>query len=886
METHKTSIRQGLSESEVMRSRAQHGDNGLRGEKGKSFFRELLASFADPIIRVLLIALAINVIFLFQTADWFETLGIAAAILIATFVSTLSERGSEAAFRRLQEEASQIRCRVRRGGKTVTVALPEIVVGDLVLLQPGEKVPADGVLTEGSLSVDQSALNGESKEKQKKASSALSAAESLMDESSLFRGSVVCSGEGVLLVTAVGEKTFYGSMAHELQTETRESPLKIRLGNLASVISRLGYFGAFVVAAAYLLNTFVIDTGANTAVMLERITNLPFLLTHLMNAVTMAVTIVVVAVPEGLPMMITVVLSSNMKKMLRDHVLVRKMVGIETAGSLNLLFTDKTGTLTCGTLTATCFVSGDGSEYESIRALKQDRGLYELFALSARYNTAAEVSEGQAMGGNATDRALLNSILPLRAELEEVRVLSFVPFDSKIKFSAVQLAGARRLTLVKGAPEKILPALTEYYDADGKKRPLSDQSCLRRKWTQMTKSAMRVLAVAVCEISVSADAPFPPLTLIGLVGIKDEIRPEAREAVLSVRGAGVQTVMITGDNAETGAAIARECGIILPEEKGVVLSGSELAEMSDGEVKSILKDLRVVARALPTDKSRLVRLAQEEGLVCGMTGDGVNDAPALKTADVGFAMGGGTEVAKEAGDIVILDNNFSSIAKAVLYGRTIFKSIRKFIIFQLTMNLCAVGVSVIGPLIGIDAPITVMQMLWVNIIMDTLGGLAFAGEAPQPEYMREKPKRRDEPIVNGYMLNQIFCLGIFTLALFVLFLKSPHCQSLFRYAENPVYFMTAFFALFIFAGILNCFSVRTHRLNLLAHLGENRAFVLIMAAIAAVQTIFIYFGGTLFRTLPLQPKELLCVVLIAALVLPADLLRKIMLRIAGKKGGV
>lgn len=884
MKAQQTSL--GLSEEEVRFSRMEYGDNALKSERGKTFFRELLASFADPIIKILLIALAINVIFLFQTADWFETLGIAAAILIATFVSALSEHGSEMAFRQMQEEAAQIQCRVRRGGKTVTVALPDIVVGDLVLLQPGEKIPADGVLIDGTLAVDQSALNGESKEKQKYASESLERADDLSDSGSLFRGSVVCSGEGILRVTAVGENTFYGSMAHEVQTETRESPLKIRLGNLASVISRFGYIGAAVVAAAYLINTFVIDTGANMALIMERVTNIPFLLSQIMNALTMAVTIVVVAVPEGLPMMITVALSANMKKMLRDHVLVRKMVGIETAGSLNLLFTDKTGTLTRGELTVTKFISGDGTEYQTSESLKKDKGLYHLYEISAKYNTASEFSDGRVLGGNATDRALLSSILPFKTDLEKCKILQNIAFDSRFKFSAVRVEGAQNMTLIKGAPEKILPSVTGYYDAEGRVRTLAGQSRLREQWTKMTKAAMRVIAIAASAAPVEEGKPFPQLTLIGLVGIKDEIRPEAKEAVQNVRGAGVQVIMITGDNAETAAAIAKECGILMSGDNGGVLSGQELAAMCDDEVKAVLKNIRVIARALPSDKSRLVRLAQECGLVCGMTGDGINDAPALKAADVGFAMGSGTEVAKEAGDIVILDNNISSIAKAILYGRTIFKSIRKFIIFQLTMNLCAVGVSIIGPLVGIDAPITVMQMLWVNIIMDTLGGLAFSGEAPQSEYMHEAPKQRNESIVNGYMVNQIFLLGTFTLVMFVIFLQSTACRSLFRYENNPIYFMTAFFALFIFAGIFNCFSARTHRLKLTAHLKENRAFLLIMGLIAVVQTIFIYFGGTLFRTLPLLPQELLRVILIASMVIPADLLRKVILRMLGKKGGV
>ena len=345
-------------------------------------------------------------------------------------------------------------------------------------------------------------------------------------------------------------------------------------------------------------------------------------------------------------------------------------------------------------------------------------------------------------------------------------------------------------------------------------------------------------------------------------------------------------MMITGDNRDTAVAVAQAAGILREGEKGAVVTGEELAHMSDDALRERLPSLRVVARAVPTDKSRLVRLAQEVGMVAGMTGDGVNDAPALKKADVGFAMGSGTEVAKEAGDIVILDDNIASIGKAILYGRTIFKSIRKFIIFQLTMNFCAVGVSVLGPFLGVDMPVTVIQMLWVNIIMDTLAGLAFAGEAPLAEYMRERPKRREEPVLNRYMLSQIIGMGLFTVGLCVFFLKAPFVKTLFRAHPSDLYFLTGFFTLFILCGVFNCFSARTHRLNLLSHLAGNRLFLVIIAAVIAVQLLLIYCGGTMFRTAGLLPGELRVVFLMAFLVIPADLVRKVALRLAHRKGSI
>ena len=897
-----TDLQKGLSPEEVERSRQLYGSNELTRHKRAGFWRQYLSSFGDPIIKILLVALAINIVFLFRNFDWYESAGIAIAVFLATFVSTLSEYGSESAFAKLQEESSRTSCRVRRNGVLVSLPVGELVTGDVVHLQAGERIPADGVLVSGTLRVDQSALNGESREAAKEPDPD-GESDDLLSKSGLFRGAVVCSGEGILLVRRVGDSTFYGGLAREVQEETRESPLKIRLAGLAKTISRLGYVAAGLVAAADLFHSLILDKGFQAAQIMAQFSQPSVVFGHVLHALTLAITVVVVAVPEGLPMMITVVLSSNMRRMLKDHVLVRKLVGIETSGSLNILFTDKTGTLTRGQLEVSRFVDAQGNEYRTPADLKRKRGLWELARLSCYYNSDSLLSAGQVLGGNATDRALMSYILGRQTMPLGYTVTSRVPFDSARKWSAAEITadsgtdtavlktvfgpGTRRLTLIKGAPEKILSACDRYVDSKGTVQPLDNTMMLKSAWAEMTGHAMRVLALAVSEEPVPGSGGFSRLILLGLTGIRDEVRPEARGAISQVRGAGIQVVMMTGDNRETAAAIARSSGLLeqnSPPE--AILTSGELAELTDQQVKERLPSLRVVARAMPADKSRLIRLSQELGLVAGMTGDGINDAPALKKADVGFAMGSGTEVAKEAGDIVILDDNFASIAKAILYGRTIFKSIRKFIIFQLTMNLCAVGISIIGPFIGIDTPVTVIQMLWINIIMDTLAGLAFAGEPPLKEYMREPPKKRDEPVLNRYMLNQIVCMGLFTVGLCVAFLKLDWFKPLFRYGADPIYLMTAFFALFIFTGIFNSFNARTHRVNLLAHLHRNPAFVGIMALVAAIQLLLIYYGGSLFRTAGLTPRELLTVLLIAFLVVPADGARKLILRLTHHKGSL
>ena len=438
--------------------------------------------------------------------------------------------------------------------------------------------------------------------------------------------------------------------------------------------------------------------------------------------------------------------------------------------------------------------------------------------------------------------------------------------------------------MVKGAPERLLPHVTGCILRDGR---VSDFSPFRRAFeeriTSLGADGKRVLLIAKAE-SMPTPTKICPLTLVCAVSLADPLRAAARRSVAALHTAGVGVVMITGDGKETAASVARESGIIHGERK-LVLVGSELARMSDREVASVLPRLAVIARALPTDKSRLVRIAQSLELVVGMTGDGINDAPALKAADIGFSMGSGNDVARDASDIIILDNDLASIVKAVLYGRNIFKSIRKFITLQLTMNFCAVGVSMIGPFIGIEAPVTVVQMLWINIIMDTLGGLAFAGEAASPLCMKEAPKRRDEPILNGYMINQILVLGGFTIAMCIFFLTSPDICLLFRYSSDNLILLTAFFALFIFTSVFNCFNCRCDRLKMLSGLSKNPAFIAIMILILTVQIIFVYLGGTVLRTAPLTAKELIGVFLMSLTVFPIDFLRRLIWRLLGKKQG-
>ena len=864
----------GLNEKQVVESRKTYGTNEIKKSKTNTFLSMLIESLGDPIIKILLIALMIKTVFLFRNFDWFETLGILIAIFLASFISTISEYGSEKAFKRLQEESSKLKCRVKRNGKIKEIAIEEIVKDDLVILQYGDKIPADGILIKGELSVDESSLNGESKEIHKESFKV----GNVKPKNKLFRGTLVCSGNAIMRVTLVGDKTFYGKIASELKEKNDDSPLKIRLRNLAKIISTFGYIGAFLASVSYLFSVIVVNNSFMLEKIIDTVTNVPVMMEHIIYALTLSVTIIIVSVPEGLPMMITLVLSSNMRRMLKNNVLVRRLVGIETAGNINILFSDKTGTLTTGKLKVTGIIDGSLNEYKNENQIIHKKRYYDLLRVSMVVNNMSYYDENKVVGGNVTDRCLLEFLRP--CNFDYVKKIKTIPFDSKSKYMITVLDDKKARNLIKGAPEKIIPNCNYYYNEDAVKMSLKDKKMLQKQVEYHTKKGSRVLALAISNNLNEKD--FKELCLVAIIIIKDEIRKDAIEGISMVSSAGVNTVMITGDNKDTAVAIASEMGIVNGSDD-VVLTSDELNEMSDLQIKKIIPKLKIVARSLPQDKSRLVRVAREMNLIVGMTGDGVNDAPALKHADVGFAMGSGSEVSKEASDIVILDNNFLSISKAVLFGRTIFKSIRKFIIFQLTVNLCALSISIIGPFIGVDTPVTVIQMLWINMVMDTLAGLAFAFEPPLKEYMKEEPKKKDENIMNGYMLNEILITGIYTTVLCVLFLKFPVIRNQF---SNQSSFMTAFFGLFIFAGIFNCFNAHTSRMNILAHLLKNKMFIIVISFISVVQIIMIYYGGSIFRTVPLSVKEFIIMLLLSFTVVPVDVLRKKICKKYGKDRSV
>ncbi len=870
----------GLSDAEVRESLEKHGKNELKQIKGASFFVRFLKSFGDPIIKILIVALLVTLI-LPGSGGVFEAAGIAVSILVSTVVSTLSEYGSERAFRKMQSEAEKQKCTVIRNSKRKEIAVTEIAVGDLVCLRAGDKVPADGFVVSGGIACDQSALNGESKEVQKKEGTCFE--NDLKDGSSVFRGSTVTAGDCVMQTVQIGEMSYYGRVANELQGELGDSPLRKKLSVLAGTLSKFGYLCAVCVGITALVYSFFIDKSF--------VFSAPNVMSELFRALTLAFSVVVVAVPEGLPMMITVVLSSNMVKMQRNNVRVRRAVGIETAGSVNILFTDKTGTLTYGRPRAVCYVTGDGDR--ASRASDLTENLRFLCGACTVMSSDCEIAYlpkngNYATGGNATDRAIIDGYLAHAKYPKGLTRTALLPFDSRRKLSAasVQSESGKTVAFVKGAPELILEKCDFHYKGDGS-RAETDKKKLYSELEAMMRKGMRVIALASSEAKAESiskmsalsrenkDFDVTPIysnmTFIAFIGVRDEVRSEAPKAVKSLHGAGVSVVMITGDSALTAEAVARECGIIEKGEHGkyCVAESADIAKMSDLELAKILPEIRVIARALPQDKSRLVRIAKSLGLVTAMTGDGLNDAPALKQADVGFAMGSGTEVAKEAGDIIITDDNISSIVRAVLYGRTIFKSIRKFIVFQLTMNLSAVGISIIGPFIGCESPVTVAQMLWINLIMDTLAALAFAGEAPMARYLKEKPLGTNEPVLNGDMMTRIFVMGVYTVMLCLFYHLSGYVRNIFPASDGDIKFLSGFFAMFVFCGIFGAFNARAPRLNIFSGLLVNPVFLTVMSAVTTVQLGMIYYGGSMFRCSPLSVGQLKSVILLAFTVVPA-----------------
>ena len=885
----------GLTDKEVDEARKKYGSNEIPDSEPTTFWQEFKETFSDPMIKILLaIALLMIVMFFFGYAEIYEPMGTIIAVIIVATVSAKTGVASDTKYRELKENTEKDKCKVYRNGIITVIDVDDVVVGDKVLLQSGDKVPADGILISGKLSVNNSALDGEAEECKKTAADEnVEMAENItgdtfVDSYSLFRGAVIFDGEGVLDVRKTGLKTMMGKMAEEMQEDEPDSPLKVKLAKLAKQISTFGYIGAIVIAVLYLgYFIFIATDGGASAFFNSGIENI---LTKIVEAVSLAVVIIVCAVPEGLPLMISLVLMQNTSKMLDHNVLVRKAEGIETAGSLNILFSDKTGTITKGVLEVVDFFTADANSIpmDEYGKHSQIKGLMDL-AIGKNTQSMFD-GEHRVIGGNPTDQALMKFIgettFKTLQDNKECVITKEQGFNSTNKFSQARIDAVGK-TFYKGAPERLLASAKKYLDADGNVKDI-DMDVLNKKIDGLAEKAMRVLAFGYSESDMVESKINDDIVIIGLVAIRDDVRLEVKDAIKEVQNAGIQVVMITGDRLETAVAIAKDAGL-LREESDRAISSAQLNEMSDDEVKAIIPNIRVIARALPTDKSRMVRLCQEMNLVVGMTGDGVNDSPALKRADVGFAMGSGTEAAKEAGKIVILDDNFKSIKDAIWYGRTIYHNILKFCKFQLVINVAAVVVSAIAPFFGVEEPLKVTHLLFVNLVMDGLGAMMLGNEPALKEYMNEKPRRRDESIISKKMMTQILVMGGWLTIMSFIFLKAPVFVNKFFDGNNDK-LLTGYFVLFIVSALFNGFNVRDERFGIFKGLNENTGFLKVFAIIVIVQAVIVNAAlipfplfkwiGEMFSCVPFGIEGWLIVILLAFTMIPVDLLRKI---IMGKK---
>lgn len=874
---NKTELMKGLSDSQVTESKAKHGTNALAKKETESLWSMFIGAFDDIWIKVLcgalILKIALAVLGHFVPAlnggnDVVEIISIVMAIILATGFSTLSEYRNTSRSEALQEEYNKTFAKVIRNGKLISIPTSEIVKGDTVLVQAGDKVPVDGLLFEGAVKVSQAALNGESRDESKKATSSMEEADSTDYSSAckIFMGSVVTSGEGYMVATVIGDNSELGkinkALTDDSEEEERKDTSSLKLEKVATGIGKIGVTAAAIAGILHVV--FSLTRGA--APEGEFVVTLLLLIAE---AVMLMASIVIMAVPEGLPMMNSLVQSMNTESMYKKNILVSHKAAFSDSAYMNILFSDKTGTITEGNLSLVEFITGDGAIASSITTPE--------FIESITLNNLSKVSEGKAIGSNNMDRALLTYALnhgydESKSNSEKVAEIS--GFDSEKKCATVNLKDGT--VYWKGATENILNQVTHYVLPNGEEKPFTadNKKKVEEQMINEAKRTMKLLSVAKIVNGKTV--------LLAILCLRDNVRKDAIETVKILNNAGIQVVMVTGDAEETAVAIAKEAGILKNEGTDVVLTHETLEKMSDEELKAKLPFLRVVSRAKPLDKKRLVSIAQQLENVCGMTGDGVNDTPALKQADIGFAMGDGTAVAQEAGDVVILNNSLTSIKDCVLNSRTMAKSVGKFLIFQLTVNISTLLMNILAPIFGTVEPFSIVQILWINLIMDTLAAMAFGGEPILERYMNEKPALRTDNILTKYIKSAIGCSSVFITIISILILKDVGgftSKIIPQGVENTeMYIKTFMFAFFIYTIIFNSLNTRSERVNLFEHLSENKRFALVMGSIFILQTLIIEFGGAVFETTMLDPKSLLVSMGLGFIIIPVDLIRKLFVR--------
>ena len=871
LKMEKDILEQGLSDQQVQESKNQYGTNELAKKDKESLWSMFIGAFNDIWIKVLCLALVLKVVLavlgvivpaLGGENDVIEIFSIILAIALATGFSTLSEYRNSSRSEALQEEYNKTDAKVMRNGKLVKVLTSEIVKGDTIIIQAGDKVPVDGVLFKGSVKVSQAALNGESRDESKKAADTMENAEST-DYScpdKVFMGSVVTSGEAYMVATVIGDASELGkinkALTDENEEEERKDTSSLKLEVVAGGIGKLGVSAAAIAGILQVVLTLIRTNESITPV---------FVILLVAEAVMLMASIVIMAVPEGLPMMNSLVQSMNTESMYKKNILVSHKAAFSDSAYMNLLFSDKTGTITEGNLSLVEFIMGDGSIANEL--------LHLDFLEAITLNNLAKISEGKAIGSNNMDRALLSYVIAKNSvdKVDENKVKEISGFDSEKKCATVELNDGT--VYWKGATENIIDQVTDYMAANGDIHEFTsaDKAKVEAQMIEEAKRTMKLLSVVKFQGNKKI--------LLAVLCLRDNVRQDAVETVEVLNKAGIQVVMVTGDAEETAVAIAKEAGILKDETKEIVLTHDELEQLSDEELKKKLPLLKVVSRAKPLDKRRLVTMAQQLEDVCGMTGDGVNDAPALKQADIGFAMGDGTAVAQEAGDVVILNNSLTSIKDCVLNSRTMARSVGKFLIFQLTVNISTLLMNILAPVLGWTEPFSIVQILWINLIMDTLAAMAFGGEPILDRYMDDKPAKRTDNILTGYIKSAIGVSSIFITLGSILILENIGGIATWvtpaGCTDVELYEKTFMFAFFIYSIIFNSLNTRSEKLNLFEHIGENKRFILVMGAIFVMQTVLIEIGGKVFNTYMLTPKALIVSMVLAVLIIPVDMIRKI-----------
>ena len=821
---------QGLGDAQVEASRSQHGENVLTPPRRTSYWKLYLDKYHDPIIQILLVAALVSLLLAFIERDFMETLGIILAVVIATTVGFYFECDAARRFNVLTAMNEDQRVKVRRNGRVTEVKRREVVVGDIILVEVGDEIPADAQLVEAvNLQVDESSLTGEPLTT--KSIDATKEGNEAYPPNVILRSTMVMNGRGTAVVTAVGDATEIGKVAQKSTESTSvKTPLNIQLDKLAKLISKIGTIvsvAAFVIFLVHDILTNSIWHGNDYFGMMHIV----------LNYFMMAVTLIVMAVPEGLPMAVTLALALNMRRMLKSNVLVRKLHASETMGAVTVICTDKTGTLTQNKMRVGHITPANPSDPNSELLLN----------VAMAVNSTAEL-DGENVVGNPTEGALLlwlrdhdKHYATLR---QQYKVVSQQPFSTEKKYMLTTVdMGDKTMTFVKGAPEIVLNMCTP----DAPERQRAEEVLAHYQ-----QQAMRTLAFAYA----TGDEPF---TLQGVVAISDPVRPDVPPAVAECQRAGIQVKVVTGDTSATAIEIARQIGVWPAhgerEEATWHITGTEWASLSDEEAFKRCMALRVMSRARPTDKKRLVEMLQRHGEVVAVTGDGTNDAPALNHAHVGLSLGSGTSVAKQASDITLLDDSFHAIANAVMWGRSLYKNIQRFLYFQLVVNLSALLLVLGGSIIGTEMPLTVTQILWVNLIMDTFAAMALASLPPSHEVMRNKPRRDTDFIISRPMARGIlFCGMVFFLGMFMFLIW---CERHGAGSVVDVHELTLFFTTFVMLQFWNLFNAKSLGSDYSAfrYFWRDGGLVLVLALVFIGQWIIVTFGGKMFRTLPLSFEE-------------------------------